>query len=153
MARRTREEKYPDTDTFFFYNCNPKNKYTTDCVIRAISLVTQLPYEQVLIDLARMQVETGYDMSEEKCYGKYLSGKGFVKQRQPRKWDNTKYTGKEWCKHISKTLEFMNCKSDRMIAHIGGHHIVALLRMGDCWKVVDTWDSTWGCIGNYWVKC
>ena len=36
----------------------------------------------------------------------------------------------------------------RYIAHIGGHHIIAIVDK----KVNDTWDSTDGCIGNYWTK-
>ena len=41
---------------------------------------------------------------------------------------------------------FHNCKN--YIAMIGGHHIVAIVKA----KVCDIWDSTDGCIGNYWTK-
>ena len=34
------------------------------------------------------------------------------------------------------------------VANIGGNHTVCI-KNG---KVHDTWDSTDGCIGNYWVK-
>jgi len=37
---------------------------------------------------------------------------------------------------------------ETVIANIGGHHIVAIIE-GRVW---DTWNSTDGCIGNYWTK-
>ena len=58
--------------------------------------------------------------------------------KQPRKSDNTKYIGKEFCKMFKGTC----------VANIGGHHIVCI-KDG---KVHDIWDSTDGCIGNYWIK-
>lgn len=149
MPRRTREQKYPDTNTFHFYNANPKNKYTTDCVIRAIATATTLSYETVLMDLAELQCKTGYDMSEPKCYGKYLESLGWKKQKQPKKWDNTKFTGKEFCKEIGRYDSCVDSGNNinRQIVHIGGHHIAAVISG----VIYDTWDCTDGCIGNYWI--
>lgn len=144
-----REEKYPDTETFHFYNANPKGKYTTDCVIRAISTGTEIPYETVLREMAEQQIKTGYDMSETKAIAMYLKKKGWRKQNQPRKSDNTKYTGNEFCKEIlHRSSEFAWLRNRKVIANIGGHHIVAICNG----KVWDTWNSTGGCIGNYWTK-
>lgn len=39
-----RQKKYPNTDTFEFYNANPSGKYTTDCVARAISAAFGQPW-------------------------------------------------------------------------------------------------------------
>ena len=36
-----RQDKYPDTEVFHYFNANPKNRITTDCVVRAICLATQ----------------------------------------------------------------------------------------------------------------
>lgn len=135
-----RQEKYPDTPTFHYHNANPHNRITTDCVIRAISTATEIPYNQVVMELAELQCETGYDDGDMKLYEKYLKSKGWVKHQQPRKGDNTKYTGKEFCER-ARTYE-------NYIANIGGHHIVAIVGG----KVWDTWNSTGGCIGNYWTK-
>lgn len=136
----TRKEKYPDTETFAFFNANPHNRYTTDCVIRAISTATDIPYNQVVMDLAELQCKTGYDDGESKLYGKYLESKGWIKHKQPRKADNTKYTGKEFCGLVPFSKKY--------IVHIGGHHIAAIISG----QVFDTWDCTDGCIGNYWTK-
>lgn len=144
----TLKEKYPDTSTFHFHNQNPKNRIPTDCVTRAISTATGVPYNQVATELAELQCQTGYDSHEPKLYDKYLSKHGFVKRKQPRKRDNTKYTGKEFCKELQSSYEYVIGKDKPIVAHIGGHHIVAIMD-GRVW---DTWDSTYKTIGNYWVK-
>ena len=140
-----RQEKYPETSTFHFYNANPKNKLTTDCVIRAISTAMERPYNEVYEELFRFSLKCGYMLNDNKCYEKYLEAKGWRKNSQPRKDDKTKYTGKEFCEEIQTHRHWYN---PQIIAHIGGHHIVAIMYG----KVNDTWDSTDGCIGNYWER-
>lgn len=135
----TRQEKYPDTDTFHYFNANPKHRLTDDCVARAISLATGIDYNTTVRALATTQITTGYNSTSPEGYSRMLQDLGWVKHKQPRKKDGTKYTGKEFCRELS---------TGRMIANIGGGHVVAIIdRM-----VWDTWDSTDGCIGNYWTK-
>lgn len=149
-----REQKYKDTATFHFHNENPKGKFTTDCVIRAIALATGYQYNRVVMELAELQCKTGLDAREPRLYGKYLEDIGWVKHKQPRHDDGTKFTGREFCTWLSvnQRKEYGN-----IIAHIGGHHLVAISPtccgdgINDRFKVCDTWDSTDGCIGNYWV--
>lgn len=150
-----RRDKYPDTNTFHWHNANSKNRYTGDCVIRAISTALELSWEQVYRDLVEIGIKHGYSIGDDKTYGKYLESKGWTKRKQPRKEDNTKYTGNEFCEILQDT-EFVDyilevskeqAKSN-IIAHIGVGHIVAIVGG----KVYDTWNSTDGCIGNYWVK-
>ena len=137
-----RQERFPDTSTFHFYNANPKNRFTEDCVVRAICTALEMPYDQVVREMAEMQCKTGYDSTGSKGIDTYLKSKGWVKRPQPRKiFDNTKYTGKEFCR-------FLALKHINYVANIGGHHIVAIMKC----KVNDIWDSTDGTIGNYWVK-
>lgn len=132
-----RQEKYPDTSTFHYYNANPHNRITGDCCARAICNALEIPYNQVVMEMAEFQCKTGY--CAEQLIDRYLKSKGWVKQPQPKKNNGTKYTGKEFCKMIT-------CK--RAIANIGTNHIVAIVSG----KVEDIWDSTDGCIGNYWTK-
>ena len=141
----TRQQKYPETSTFHYHNQNPHNRITTDCVIRAISTATEIPYNQVVMEMAELQCKTGYDDGDKKLYDMYLKSKGWVKNPQPRKDDNTKYTGKEFCEEIQTHRHWYN---PEIIANIGGGHVVAIM-FG---KVYDTWDSTDGSIGNYWEK-
>lgn len=144
----TRQQKYPDTNTFHYYNANPKGRITTDYVIRAIATATELPYNQVVMELAQLQCETGYDDGDDKLYDKYLISKGFSKRKQPRRLDGTKFTGKDFCEALQDNYEYVIGKSPCIVAHIGGHHIVAIKDA----KVWDIWNSTHKCIGNYWIK-
>ena len=146
----TRQQKYPDTSTFHYFNANPKNRFTTDCVIRAISTATEIPYNQVVMEMTELQCKTGFAPSENTLIDKYLTSKGWVKMKQPRKADNTKYTGSEFCKELMRYDSRIDSGEDmhHIIANIGGHHIVAIISG----VVYDIWDSTSGCIGNYWIK-
>lgn len=134
----SRQQKYPNTKTFMYYNANPKGRITCDCVVRAICTALDKSYNEILKEMFEMAIKTGYEYTDKKCIDKYLQSKGWVKMKQPRKSNNTKYTGEEFCKIFKETC----------VANIGGHHIVCI-KDG---KVYDTWNSTDGCIGNYWVK-
>jgi hypothetical protein len=141
MARKTREEKYPETTTFHYYNANPKNRITGDCTFRAICTALEQSWEQTVMEMAELSCKTGYAINDNKGIERYLKEKGWVKHSQPKKSNNKKYTGKEFCKKIAD-------KNVRYVCNIGGHHIVAVING----KVNDIWDSTDGCIGNYWTK-
>ena len=147
--RMKRQEKYPETSTFHYYNANPKNRITGDCWCRAICTALQIPYNQVVMEMAELQCKTGYDASE--LIARYLESKGWIKHKQPRKADNTKFTGKEFCKEINKDIMMVG---KTVVANIGGHHIVCIKEddLHGLYKVYDIWDSTDGCIGNYWTK-
>ena len=134
----SRREKFPNTDTFEYYNANPKGRITCDCVARAICTALEKSYSEVLREMVELSIETGYEYTDKKCIDKYLESKGWKKEKQPRKSNNKKYTGAEFVKGFEDTC----------VANIGGNHIVCI-KNG---KVYDTWDSTDGCIGNYWIK-
>ena len=138
-----RQEKYPDTTTFHFYNANPKNRITGDCVTRALCTALEIPYNQCVMEQAEVQCKTGYDNATAQGVDHYLKTKGWTKHAQPRKWDGTKYTGKEFCEFLQRTGNKKN-----IVANIGGHHTSAIINN----KVVDHWNSTGKCIGNYWTK-
>ena len=142
-----RQEKYKDTQTFHFHNQNPKGKYTTDCVKRAISAATGIPYYDVVRELAEWQCRTGLDAGEKRLHAKMLAGYGWKMKPQPRQDDGTKFTGVQFCKWLTK-----NHFTGNIIANIGGHHIVAIMPIDGKYKVHDIWNSTRGCIGNYWIK-
>lgn len=139
----TRKEKYPDTSTFHYHNENIKNRLTTDCVYRAVSRATGLGYVDTVLGMAKMQIETGYDACSNEGIDRYLSSLGWVKRKQPKKDSGSKYTGKEFCKKLQKEG---NIKP--IVANVGGCHVVAIIDN----KINDIWDSTVGCIGNYWIK-
>lgn len=148
-----RQNKYPDTQTFHFYNANPKNRFTEDCVLRAVSTGLQEDYNKVLMEMAELQTKTGHAFDGNKGVEKYLLQKGWVKCKQPKKQNGTKYTGEEFCETLQNDEVFeapcgYACIGNNIIANIGSHHIVAIIRG----KVWDTWNSTNGCIGNFYIK-
>ena len=61
----SRREKYPDTKTFKFYNANPKEKFTGDCVVRAICTALGKPYEEVYRELLELCLENGYSIASK----------------------------------------------------------------------------------------
>ena len=127
-----------DTKSFHFYNANPKNRRTGDCVVRAIATATGQTWDDVLTGLTEMALEHKQMVNSPELYGKYLENLGWTKNKQPRKANGKKYTGAEWVKLFKGTA----------VANIGGGHVVCI-KDGKVW---DTWDSTDGCIGNYWTK-
>lgn len=134
-----------DTEYFRYYNANPKDRRTGDCVFRAIALSTGKTWDEVLDDLTVYAHKYKVAPNDTAAYDKYLKDLGYTKMAQPRKKDNTKYTGEEFCRdYLSK---FRLGKYD-VVAHIGGHHIVAIV---DC-QVVDIWNSSYKTIGNYWIR-
>ena len=136
-----RQDRYPDTKWFSFYNANAKNKFGADCVVRALCTGLKQGWEETIRELTEVGIEKGYVLNDTHAYKEYLKRKGYLMKKQPRKYDNTKYTGKEFCELCKRK------KWKRVIAHIGGHHIVAVVD----YKILDIWDSTNGCIGNFWV--
>lgn len=144
-----RQSKYPDTKTFHYHNANPKGRITGDCRIRAITMATGIPYNDVVMELAKIQIETGYDQCANQGIAIFMKRIGWVKQKQPKKADGTKYTGKEFCKVQQKGISENDIViSSKIFANIGSHHEVAIVNG----KVWDIWNSTDGCIGNYWTK-
>ena len=135
-----------DTAYFHYYNANPKDKQTADCVIRAISTATNKSWDDVLSELYQVALKHKLMLNDKKCYKKYLESLGWVQEKQPRKADNTKYTGKEFCNLLD------NKNSKTIIAHIGTHHLVCIKKHAGSHKIFDTWNSSYDRIGTYWVK-
>lgn len=127
-----------DTKHFHFHNENPNNSRAADCVFRAIATATGKTWEEVFKGLCEVALEKKLAPNEDACYEEYLKRLGWVKQKQPRHSDNTKFTG----------VEFAEAHHETAICKIGCHHI-SCCKEGKFW---DTWDCTDRTIGNYWRK-
>lgn len=149
-----RADKYPETSTFKFFNMNPRGRISADCVARAIGRASGLPWEQVIREMTEVGIKMGRVFNEKETEEKYLAEKGWVKHPQMRKDDNTKYTGKDFCRWL--TERYPNGELGKVVARIGGHHIACIEpvreRNAYRYKVVDTWDCTDGCVGNWWTE-
>ena len=140
MPRRSRREKYPDTKTFTYYNANPRGRITGDCVFRAFSFALDKPYNECVMDMAKLMCETGYSLNDKKGIAKYMEKEGWSKCPQPKHPDGTKYTLKDFVlshKHGTYVISM-------------AHH-VTVVKDG---KNYDIWDCVkhGGCVGNYWEK-
>lgn len=132
-----------DTDVFKFNNPNPKNNRTTDCVVRAIALATHRAWGTVYREMFEFSFERGRMVGDATLIDLYLKHLGWVKHPSPRRPDNHRYRGYEFCReYIPQHLA-----GKTIIANIGAEHIVAIIDG----RVNDIWNSTNGAIGNYWT--
>ena len=119
------------------YNSNPENKLVGDCVIRAISKVTDQDWERTYMEVC-VQGFMMHDMpSSNSVWGGYLFTKGFRRYIVPDTYPK-RYTVKQFCIDNPKGLYLL--ATDQ--------HVVAV-KDGNYY---DTWDS-----GNdfplyYWRK-
>lgn len=140
------KRKVPNnTSTFTYYNANHKNKTTTDCVIRAICTAMKKPYLEVYKELYELSLKTGYMINERKCYEKYLKLNGWIKQSQPKKFDNTKYDGNEFINYLNHE-KYLG--GEPIIMKIGTHHLSCIVDN----TIHDIWNCSYGKVGNWWVK-
>lgn len=151
-----RQNKFPETPHFIWHNQNPKGRITGDCVFRAFSLGLDEDYNELVMEMAKSMVETGYALNDKKGERRFLEKKGWVKHKQPRHDDNTKMTGKEFCTWLS--INYPKAEIGNVICHIGTHHMVCIKPTYhgegfNCrYKVHDTWNSSGGAVGVWWTK-
>jgi hypothetical protein len=120
-------------------NVNPRNRKTTDCVIRALTVATGEDYYKVLNDLYNIQVETGYDMAEKRSIDHYMKRNGWTKHKQPKKPNGKKYLVGE--------IDLLIDEGDPVVISLAGH----LTAVKDD-HLVDDWDCRYKTIGNYYTK-
>ena len=120
-------------------NVNPRNRKTTDCVIRALTVATGEDYYKVLKDLYELQVATGYDMAEKRSIDRYLEQNGWTKHKQPKKPNGKKYL-------VGEINQLIN-DGDPAVVSLAGH----LTAVKDD-HLVDVWDCRYKTIGNYYTK-
>lgn len=124
--------------TLMIYNANPKNKKTGDCVIRAIATATGEPYKKIYRELFEISLKTGYMLNDKAVYEKLIQRYGFVKMKQPRKPNGTKYQIGELREIESAQTVIIKC-AHHLTAAIGG-------------TLYDLWNCTQKTIGNYYIK-
>ena len=117
-----------DTETFQYTNLNPRNRRTTDCVVRAIADAMDQDYNQTLDGLVDVNKKTGYHIADVRCYDRYLEQNGFVKMRQPKDKLGKRIPASEFVKTLTE--------KQVMVAHIGTRHVACIRNK----KVRDTWN-------------
>lgn len=120
------------------FNANPKNRKTCDCVVRALTIATGMTYKDVYTELFNISLESGYMLNEKRVEDEFMKRHGFIKLKQPRKFDNTKYT-------INEIL----CISHAPIIVIRCAHHLTVVKDG---VLIDTWNCGYKTINNYYIK-
>ena len=127
-----------NNSVFQYFNANPLDENTNDCVVRAISAASDKEWEDVLMELTVCGIKHCMMPDDPELYPKYLKDNGWKKHKQPKKPDGKKYRAYEWAPTFKGTA----------VAHVGSNHM-AMISHGKVW---DTWDSTDGVVGVYWTK-
>lgn len=120
-----------------FYNINPEGKRVGDCVIRAISIVTDKDWIETYIGLALQGFIMADMPSSNEVWGAYLKGKGFERRIIPNTCPDC-YTVKDFCADYPQGVYLLALPS----------HVVAVVD-GD---YLDIWDSGDEVPMYYWTK-
>ena len=122
---------------YIFSNPNPAKNLVGDCVIRAISILTNKNWESTYMDV----VEQGgimYDMpSSNEVWGAYLKKIGYIRELIPNTCPDC-YTVKEFCLDHPRG-KYLLATGSHVIAVINGNYY-------------DTWDSGNVIPAYYWFK-
>lgn len=119
-------------------NNNPKNRKTSDCVVRAISEALNMKYEDVIEGLVEVWKKTGYCFNDKRNYEKYLESLGWVKCKQPKRFNGKKYLVGE--------IDELLYPQERALITMAGHMVAKKEN-----HLVDTWDCRRKAISNYYI--
>lgn len=123
-------------------NVNPKGRKTGDCSTRAIANLLHISWEEALKLQFDMAVQTKYDPTSREVTERILNKFGYVKMKQPRKADGTKYL----IKYFDHVLSEEDLR-DGVI--VGCAHHYTVVRGG---YIEDLWDCGIKTGGNYYAK-
>lgn len=120
------------------FNANPKGKKTGDCVIRSLCVALNKDYYEVYEELYNISKKTGFMINEKRVYDKLLEAYGFIKMKQPRKNNGTKYDVDE--------IRLI-CNSPVIVISIANH--LTVVKDG---VLIDLWNCGYKTINNYYIK-
>ena len=119
------------------FNANPKCKKVADCVIRAISTAIGESWQDVYRDMVNHSIKECTVFNDKKFIKKYISNVlGLEMQKQPRYTNGGKLT-------VSEFATYYN--NGTYIVTIANH--LTVVKNG---AILDTWDCSNKCVGNYW---
>lgn len=114
---------------YVYYNPNPKHKNTTDCVIRMLTKVFDLTWDEAYIKLSTV-VLAEYEMpSSNYIWEKYLTDNGFTKSLLPT-----------FCPACITVREFSRQFNNGVYVACTGSHVVAVID-GDYFDAGDSGDE------------
>ena len=137
------KDRKKNTETYHFYNANPKGLYTGDCRYRAYALASGVSWEIAVMTVALWSVKTGsVDWNGDTMDAVLQEFGPWQKQKEPKHADGTKYTVAQLAKTLKK-----NGEKNPVIVSINHH--VTTIKDGKVW---DIWDCSNQYVRNYWTK-
>lgn len=146
--------KIPADNRYFHYeNANPEGKRTGDCIMRAVSSAAKVSWEDSVRMLCQIALDKHIAPQDPAAERELLKRLGFAKMKQPKKINGKKLTGREFCTWLDSQVLLGNVPANaRVVANIGAHHVVAVIRdASGHFRVHDTWDCTTRCVGTWWM--
>lgn len=119
-----------------YYNANPFNNRKSDCVVRAISLLTDESWDDIYIDLSLQGFLSKDIMTANNVWGDYLKQRGYSKFVCMSDYDCP--TIAEFSEEFSKG-KYLACTGSHVVAVVDGTYY-------------DTWDSGDEIVDYYWRK-
>lgn len=145
--------KYRETDTFLWYNLNPRGMLTDDCAIRAIAAGTGLSWTTVFDALCNTARKQGMLPNSDRVLFSYLRSMGWTKHNRPGKYvDVGSFARRLSLNYGDGRLGPVICAANH------SRHMVCIIptssRPGEScqYKAVDTWDSTYYDVGQFWTR-
>lgn len=111
---------------YVYFNPNPIDKLVGDCVIRGISKVTNLSWNEVYLSICMCGYDAKDMPSSNDVWGSFLLSKGFKRYLIP-----------DTCPYCYTVKDFCNNHPDGVFLLATGSHVVAV-EDGDYY---DAWDS------------
>lgn len=146
--------KIPADNRYFHYvNANPEGKRTGDCIMRAVAVAAGVSWDDAVDGLCAIAHDKKIAPQDPAAERELLKRLGFAKLKQPKKINGKKLTGREFCTWLDSQVLLGNMPANaRIVANIGAHHVVAVMRDGTGhFRVNDTWDCTTRCVGTWWM--
>ena len=121
-------------------NVNPQNKKTCDCIIRALSVVLDKPYEEMYRELFEYSLKVGWFTSDSRTYEHYLKHVlGIQKMPQPKKSDGSWFT-------IEEYFRGKRASGKTYLVSTRGH--LTVVKDG---ALIDSWNCQYEKVCNYYA--
>lgn len=123
-------------------NVNPKGHKTGDCSTRALVGTLGISYEEAINLQAKWAIKKCYGLTAKQTMELVLKEFGYVKMKQPRHSDGSKYMVGE----LDEIIPWVQ-REHGVLVTVANHHTCII---GDC--IQDTWDCRFKRVGNYYIK-
>ena len=114
-------------------NVNPKHRKTGDCSTRALVGTLGISYEDAIRLQAEAAIKYCYGITDKEVMESVLRKFGFVKMKQPRKANNTKYRVGE----LDQLLTDKQMQEGVLVTVAGHHTCITNGYLQDIWDCRD----------------